>query len=175
MASVAHIAVGCAGGRALSGRPTVGSMLLMTGLSMLPDADVISFLFGIPYAHEFGHRGASHSLAFAVICGLLAAGFAQARRAPALRWGIGVTLVVASHPVLDAMTDGGLGVAMWWPVSTERLFFPIRPIPVAPIGPAFLSARGAEVAFTELVPSLPLFVYAFWPGRGGAQEPPPTG
>src|SRR6185436_6593641 len=36
-------------------------------LSILPDADVLGFAFGIPYAHVLGHRGITHSIAFAVI------------------------------------------------------------------------------------------------------------
>jgi membrane-bound metal-dependent hydrolase YbcI (DUF457 family) len=41
--------------------------------------------------------------------------------------------VVASHGVLDALTDGGKGVAFFSPFDTTRHFFPVRPIPVAPI------------------------------------------
>nr|HRC76832.1 rhodanese-like domain-containing protein [Kouleothrix sp.] len=33
------------------------------------------------------------------------------------------------HGVLDAMTDGGLGVAFFAPFSATRYFFPFRPIP----------------------------------------------
>ena len=42
----------------------------------LPDADVIGFRFGISYADAFGHRGFSHSLAFALLMGC--AGFGVA-------------------------------------------------------------------------------------------------
>jgi inner membrane protein len=30
--------------------------------SMIPDADIIAFSFGIPYHHFLGHRGFFHSL-----------------------------------------------------------------------------------------------------------------
>ena len=36
-------------------------------LSCLPDADVIGFRLGVPYAAPWGHRGASHSLAMAAM------------------------------------------------------------------------------------------------------------
>jgi len=34
--------------------------------SVLPDLDVIGSRFGVPYKHVLGHRGLSHSIAFAV-------------------------------------------------------------------------------------------------------------
>jgi inner membrane protein len=54
--------------------------------------------------------------------------------------------------VLDAATDGGLGVALLAPFDAERVFFPFRPIAVSPIGAsAFVSARGAAVLASELL------------------------
>ena len=49
--------------------------LLLAGLlfSLLPDADVLAFKFGIAYADAFGHRGFSHSLLFAGLSGVLGA------------------------------------------------------------------------------------------------------
>jgi inner membrane protein len=134
-------------------------MIGMSAVSMLPDADVVAFALGIAYEAPFGHRGASHSLAFAAGVGLMAA---LVRRKI---WWLGplVALVVASHPMLDALTDGGLGVALLWPYSDERVFWAWRPIPVSPIGAGFFTHRGLRVALAELVPSLPLIVYAFWP------------
>ena len=41
--------------------------------AMLPDADVLAFALHIPYADAFGHRGASHSLLFALVLAVLAA------------------------------------------------------------------------------------------------------
>lgn len=168
MASLLHVAVGLAGARALAGRPALGPALLGVGLSLLPDADVIAFAFGVPYADPLGHRGASHSLAFAVGMGVLVGAVAAARRSGGLRWGLGATALVASHPLLDALTDGGLGVALFWPWDGARHFAPWRPIPVAPIGPGMLSARGAAVLLAELLPSLPLLLAGLWPGRTAA-------
>ena len=73
--------------------------------------------------------------------------------------------VLASHGLLDTLTDGGLGVALLWPVSNHRFFAPIRPIPVAPIGLGLLTRRGATVLVTELEFCLPLFAYAFFARR----------
>jgi hypothetical protein len=43
-------------------------------------------------------------------------------------------LATASHGLLDAMTDGGLGVAFFSPFDKHRYFFPWTPIRVSPIG-----------------------------------------
>jgi inner membrane protein len=111
---------------------------------MLPDLDVLAFRFGIPYAAPFGHRGATHSLLFALVMGSL---FGAVRR-ERFFWLLAV-VVALSHPLLDSMTDGGLGVALFWPFSNERFFAPWRPIPVAPIGAGMLSTRGLHVLAVE--------------------------
>jgi inner membrane protein len=69
-------------------------------------------------------------------------------------------VVLATHPLLDTLTDGGLGCALFWPFDLTRYFAPWRPIQVAPIGLAFLSPYGAIVAMSEIVLFLPLFVFA---------------
>jgi inner membrane protein len=143
---------------------------LWTALSILPDADVVAFTLGIPYSAPWGHRGATHSLAFAVFIGLLAALAARVLRLPVLRTWLLATAVVASHGILDTMTDGGLGCALLWPFSHERFFAPVRPIPVAPIGFDFISSVGLRVAAAELLIFLPAIVYAFWPTRRAVSD-----
>ena len=60
--------------------------------------------------------------------------------------------MTASHGALDAMTDGGLGVAFFAPFSGERYFFPFRPIVVSPIGlGGFFSEWGVAVIKSELL------------------------
>lgn len=122
--------------------------------AVLPDADVLAFPLGIPYEHMLGHRGLSHSLAFAaVLAGALAA--ILGRRVPGLSPGMLGTYLfaaTASHGLLDALTDGGLGVAFLAPFNGERFFFPFQPIEVSPIGlRRFLSGRGLEVLGSELL------------------------
>ncbi len=177
MASLGHVIIGMAGARvwpnaAAPTPPTrrrlVGTMGALALLSLLPDADVIAFKFGIPYAHPFGHRGASHSIAFALICGALA--YAAARlstwNADRVRIAVVVFAIVVSHPLLDAMTDGGLGVALFWPISDARVFAPWRPLPVAPIGARFFTtSAGWSVAAREFLFFVPPLLYALWPRR----------
>ena len=140
-------------------------MFLLSAASLAPDADGVSFLFGIPYSAPWGHRGASHSLAFAVALGLAAGAAGRAAGLPFLRTALFATAAAASHGLLDSMTDGGLGIALLWPFTNRRYFAPWTPIPVAPIGAGMLSRRGLEVIAAELLIFAPLWLYAFWPRR----------
>ena len=126
--------------------------LLSMLCAVLPDADVVGFAFGVHYDSMFGHRGLTHSLAFALLlaCAVVALFFHGAPNRKALA--AYFFLVTASHGALDALTDGGLGVAFFAPFSGERYFFPFRPIVVSPIGPAdFFSEWGAAVIKSELL------------------------
>jgi inner membrane protein len=121
--------------------------------AVLPDADVLAFGLGVAYGDLFGHRGLTHSLAFAtVLAWLVLAAAYPARRWPADRgrlWAY-LALATASHGVLDAMTTGGLGVAFLAPLENDRYFFPWRPIAVSPIGVRpFFTARGLAVLANE--------------------------
>jgi len=61
-------------------------------------------------------------------------------------------VVTASHGILDAMTDGGRGIAFFAPFDTTRYFFPWRPVRVSPISiRAFFSARGLQILSSELL------------------------
>src|SRR5262245_28235641 len=87
----------------------------------VPDPDVVAFGFGIPYAHPLGHRGLSHSITFALVLAL-AVWFWRARGAGLFSPASVALFFVAwfaclSHGVLDAFTDGGLGVGFFVPFS----------------------------------------------------------
>ena len=132
---------------------------------MLPDADVIGMAVGIPYGDPLGHRGATHSFAFAAAVGVAVLLAVRKRGGRARRAAIIAALVVATHPLLDMLTNGGLGCALFWPFDHARYFAPWTPIPVAPIGLAFFSFYGLVVAVTETVLFGPLLIYALWPFR----------
>jgi inner membrane protein len=128
--------------------------------AMLPDLDVIAFAFGIPYEDMLGHRGFTHSFFFAALVGAAAAAHVSHQ---SHRWHpshpshlpsqtalfLWFAAVTASHGVLDAMTNGGRGIAFFAPFSGARYFFPWRPIQVSPIGAGFFSARGLRVLASE--------------------------
>lgn len=135
------------------GKDVIPRPLMAAGMavSVLPDLDVITFRFGVTYASEFGHRGFSHSLCFAVLIALVGAcvyrryraGFAQA-------FGF-LFVAVVSHGVLDSFTNGGSGIAFLWPWSPDRFYAPVQIIEVSPLRLArLLSTRGLTVIFSEL-------------------------
>jgi inner membrane protein len=147
--AVVPLALGIGLGTAL-----VSRRLLVAGIaaSMMPDLDVVAFKLGIAYGDAFGHRGASHSLTFALLLGLVAWSLAPRLRATRLAAFLFVGLSALSHAVLDMFTDGGLGVALLWPFSAERFFAPWRVIEVSPIGlQRFFSERGMVVLQSEFV------------------------
>ena len=133
-----------------AGRGIVSPKLAIAGavFAVLPDADVIAFRFGIDYADTWGHRGATHSIAFAALCaGALALVWKEARSLTGFAF---LTLAMASHGLLDTLTDGGLGAALWWPFDNTRIFAPETPVRVSPIGRGFLSMRGVETLLSEM-------------------------
>jgi inner membrane protein len=160
MASLGHIAVGVAAARAHEGRFHWKAAVALSTFSMVPDLDVIAFKFGIPYAAPFGHRGATHSIAFAVLMGVAAFAVTRSWKSTLV-----LGLTVLTHPLLDMLTDGGLGCALFWPVTPARFFFPWTPLPVAPLGSGMLSARGLHVLLVEAACFIPLWIYAVWPKR----------
>jgi inner membrane protein len=119
-----------------------------------PDADVLAFGFGIPYAHLLGHRGLTHSLPFAFLVAVmlwswLARGSLRSRAGGELF--LIILLACASHGVLDAFTDAGLGVGFFVPFSDARFFFPWRPILTSPLsGREFFSAKGVAILRNEV-------------------------
>jgi len=166
MASIGHVAVGMTAARAYHGRvPHASALAFWSALSLLPDVDVAGFALGVNYADAWGHRGATHSLMVAAAVGVGVGLAARRFGRPFARTAVFATVVLASHALLDTMTDGGLGCALLWPFDLTRYFAPWRPIPVAPIGVAFFSPDGASVALAELVLFCPAFLFALRPRR----------
>jgi inner membrane protein len=150
-----HAIVALAMGKAIQHKELSWRELFLGALcSALPDLDVIGFYFGIQYGDMWGHRGMTHSIVFAaLLAGILVALWYRGKPAVAM---IGLLfyffLCTASHGVLDAMTNGGLGIAFFSPFDTTRYFFPVRPILVSPIGISeFFSAYGARILLSEAI------------------------
>src|SRR6266705_2224900 len=105
--------------------------------------------FGVPWGHVFGHRGITHSLPFAAaLAAVVVAAAFRGNAGDGRRLGLGLALfaATASHGVLDAMTNGGSGVAFFAPFAAARYFLAWRPIPVSPISASrFLSERGLAI------------------------------
>ena len=158
MASVfSHAAVALAIGRLSTSRSMPPRFWWLSILcSILPDADVLSFVFGIDYGSLFGHRGFTHSLSSALILSVVVVRiWFKDVQAWSRTWWVLIaqfSLATASHGMLDAMTDGGLGVAFFAPFENGRYFLPWRPVLVSPIGLApFFSRYGLDVLVSEFV------------------------
>lgn len=152
-----HAVAGVAIAQALAPCERRGEIsLFAAGCAMLPDIDVVGFQFGVHYGDLLGHRGLTHSLRFAA---LVAATVTLLLRHPDLKSDLKGDLRVlaclfaatASHGILDAFTNGGLGVAFLSPFDPARYFFWARPILVSPLSlSAFATRRGALVLESEM-------------------------
>ncbi len=147
-------------------------------LAVLPDLDVAAFYLGIPYSHPLGHRGFSHSFIFAAVLavGVGYAGFQGVRGSSAWAWWrllAVLAMACASHGLLDAFTNAGLGVGFWIPFSNERFFFPWRPLETSPLGvSAFFDGPALRILANEFVwvwmPLVALFTLRLvWRARKG--------
>ncbi len=145
----ALVAVGLA---RLTPRPLpVPVSLLGAGVAMLPDVDVLAWPLGLSRDSAWAHRGLTHSLTAAAVTALVVALVAR-RRTGVRPPGVAAYLFIAmaSHGLLDAVTNGGWGVAFLAPFDMERHFFAWRPVEVSPIGWSFVGRRGAVVLWSEL-------------------------
>lgn len=121
--------------------------------SIIPDADIIAFNFGIPYEHMFGHRGFTHSIFFAVVFAVLLINIFHRNKKSFGLFFFYFTCTI-SHGIIDAFTNRGRGIAFFAPFSDERYFFPdpLRVIKTSPLNPEqFFSDWGIQVLKSEAI------------------------
>src|SRR5206468_604548 len=120
----------------------------------------------------YAHRGASHSLFVALAAGLVAALFHRALRVRPVTAAVVIASAMASHGLLDMMSDLGSPVAYLWPLSSVRLFADWRPIHSGPVQMGHLLAEATVRFRTELwqviIPTIALAliaraITALWP------------
>ena len=168
MASLFGHAAAVVGFQKLFPQKKIGKKALFLGVvsSILPDIDVISERFGVISGSSFdfiAHRGLTHSIVFALIWAVtLVYLFHRPEKTYYKILFSFYFLCTMSHGVLDAMTNGGDGIAFLMPVSDERFFFPWRMIEVSPLGISnFFSKWGVEVLISEFkyigIPALLLY------------------
>lgn len=167
MSSVGHLMVGAAAGRYACDRPPGPRQrllwILLIGISILPDIDLVLPALGVSRALTLGHRGATHSLAAALAVTAIVTLLAIAMRLPARRAAIGAFVAIGSHAILDTLTPGP-GVAWLWPFSTARLpTFPI--VPMTPVGEPF-NAAWLVLFAAEVIVFSPFLAYAVMGRRG---------
>lgn len=154
---ISHAVVGVAAGVATTkDRAPKRFWALSVLCAIAPDFDVLAFKLGIPYHSFWGHRGFFHSLFFALLLGVfIASVFFRKDGFVSKLWlfhALYFSAVTASHGILDAFTNGGLGIALLSPFDNERYFFWTTPITVSPLSiKVFLKERGLGVIKNEIL------------------------
>ncbi len=148
-----HIAIPVAFRLGFGKKEVSTPLFILSSLSStIPDLDVLAFRLGIAYESPWGHRGFSHSIMFALLCSLAIMFCHQRLKATKTMTFMVIFLSMISHGVLDALTNGGLGVAFFWPFQNDRLFFPWNVIEVSPIGlKRFFGVKGLSVLMSEFL------------------------
>jgi inner membrane protein len=177
MAIIGHVFIGAAVGRIFherSGVALLPSMVAGAFLATLPDLDFVG-LHVTTRGSDWAHRGFTHSLAFALalggLIGIIAGRCGLPRRATV----IFAACAIASHGLVDTLTDTANGPALLWPFSSERFVAPLRPILVAPLGLDYFGSAGMRALTRELVLFWPLALYAFYPRRRAPASDPALG
>ncbi|HKB72052.1 MAG TPA: metal-dependent hydrolase [Thermoanaerobaculia bacterium] len=124
-------------------------------IATIPDVDIAFVGMGARYRGMFGHRGITHSIAFAAAAAAaLALSCFRDPRRDGLRerlWGI-FFLAGLSHGFLDASMASGVGVAVLAPFSAARYHSVFRPIRVTPpTGNPWLDPGGIRVTHSEIL------------------------
>ena len=151
------VVAACAVGGFSSRKNTLKFWMLSLACSSLPDLDVIGYRWlYIPSFEFFGHRGFFHSPFFAALLSIvIVCIFYRNEELFSKSWWkytIYYFVLTASHGVLDALTNGGSGIALLSPITNERYFLPWTPIEVSPLSiGGFLSQRGLTVLKSELL------------------------
>tara|TARA_B100000614_G_scaffold261993_1_gene293694 strand:- start:123362 stop:124462 length:1101 start_codon:yes stop_codon:yes gene_type:complete len=166
MDSLTQAALGGAlGGAVLGSRLGRGAIVGGALLATLPDLDVL-IDYGDAVANFSEHRGFSHSLlVLAPLATLLAWALSRWKPAPGLgRWWAFTTLVLLTHPLLDAFTT--YGTQLWWPLGAPvalNSVFIIDPLYTLPLLIAVLIALIKPPALTALSVGLGLSsAYLAW-------------
>ena len=152
--SIAHAAAGLAVATAFRPGGATRRYWWAAGLcAVLPDLDAI----GRPFAGAHGdlailggHRGFTHSIAFAVMLGAIVAWgfFREQRHLARARLSICFALATASHGLLDALNTRGEGVKLFSPFSDRRIEFAWQPIDPHP---AWVATGTAFSRFYSLI------------------------
>lgn len=141
MDSVSHACFSYLVCRSTGAAPAPRAGLLAGAVALLPDLDFLPEPFLSSVARFGFHRGPGHSLAVALLAGILIGGLVFRRLH--LTWPRAMLIVAlswAAHIVLDICT--GFGTALWWPATHTRvsadLLFIVDPLATLPLVAATL-------------------------------------
>lgn len=177
-----HALVPLAASLAFTNRPVPWRLVLVAAFAAAaPDVDgLFKHFLHVPVSSIYSHRGAAHSLFVALAAGILAALFHKALEVRPMTAGVVIAASMASHGILDMMTNSGQAVAYLWPLSSARMFADWRPIQS---GPDYVSnlvsgsiARLRVELFQLIIPmfALALLVRGARHLRGAVAKPSPA-
>lgn len=176
----AHALAGAALGTAFS-PPNAPRRFWIAGAlcAALPDIDAVGRPFGnLALETAFGgHRGLTHSVAFAIVVGAAVAwgAFRESRwKGMRARLWAYFALAIASHGVLDAFSSIGRGVAFFAPFSWTHFAFVWRPlgdVGPGPRGPERLPAMLGNELFWVGLPALIFVAIALLVRRAARSRP----
>ncbi len=138
-------------------KETLRLWILSIICSSFPDIDVVGYRYLYIPTYEFlGHRGFFHSPFFAALLSIfIVRSFYRQEEVFSRMWWKYILyffLLTARHGILDALTNGGNGIALLSPITNQRFFFPLTPIEVSPLSiKGFFSQRGLVVILSEMV------------------------
>lgn len=162
-----HAFVPLAGAIAFGTRPLSWRLILIASIAAAaPDLDSLTNpvwapRWGLSTFSIYAHRGAAHSLFVALAAGLVAAMFHKYLGLGRLTAALGVGAAMASHGILDMMTDAGRPIAYLWPLSPVRFFVDWRPLHSSEVAwPHFCSEliTRQEIELWQVV--IPMFAFA---------------
>ena len=96
----------------------------------IPDIDILGW-FHVPNSSILGHRALTHSLSFALVVGAIAAWWmfrATYQKSTLFRLFVTFTLAIATHGVLDALSEYSVGIEFFAPFSQHRYRFTWQPL-----------------------------------------------
>lgn len=147
-----HLLVPLAAAVAFAKRPIPWKLVIIAAIAAAaPDIDgLFKHFLHVPESSVYAHRGALHSLFVALAAGVVAALFHKRLGVRPLTAGVLIAAAMASHGLLDMMTDGGQGVAYLWPLSSLRLFADWRPIHSGAVHAPHLTIHSIDQFRSEL-------------------------
>ena len=158
-----HALVPLAATLAFAKRPVPWKLVIVAAFAAAaPDVDgLFKHFFHLSQTSVYAHRGAAHSLFVALAAGCVAAVFHRRLGVRLLTAGTVIAAAMASHGILDMMTDSGQPVAYLWPLSSVRLFADWRPIHSGPVHLAnLISGTMARLSSELWQLIIPMFVAA---------------
>lgn len=163
--NVTHAIPAIAIGLGLS-RYYIGGKAIAIGavIASVPDLDMLGTrFFGIPWDSIYGHRGYTHSITFAILAALTVAFLLY--RHDFKKYFLFFLVCTVSHPLLDSLNNGGLGVAFFWPFSDARYHAFVQPVMNVNVSfrGLYLTMKGLPVFLSEFIwVWLPFFcIYLF--------------